>query len=381
MNTSKEPVKNSKAKADVVENAGYDPQAWRKLLGPKHWLSWLSLGLLAILSYIPNRIRDALAYLLSFPLTLINNRFKKVTLASLNTAFYGHDERFIKAMYRKMLMHAIITAFSYGEGTFLPTFMLKRRWVVKNKEVLDEALTRNQPIIFCVPHSFALDRCGLYLSCHGLPMFAVVNEQKNPVYDWFLNKQRIIFGGTIHTRAAGFRSIIKALKQGRYCYFLCDEDLGEEFTTNFVNFFGTPKAMVGSLPKLAKLTKAQVLVLNTAYNLKTANYELEFTYIEDQKDESDDSYLARVCTAFENGINKHPEQYMWFLRIFKTAPDDRYFTNVYINCNKTSSEVDVDYYHRRVPYDHKIKDRGPDYKPIIDYEELLKAKQSEQSKS
>ena len=69
MNTSKEPVKNSKAKADVVENAGYDPQAWRKLLGPKHWLSWLSLGLLAILSYIPNRIRDALAYLFSFPLT------------------------------------------------------------------------------------------------------------------------------------------------------------------------------------------------------------------------------------------------------------------------------------------------------------------------
>ena len=63
------------------------------------------------------------------------------------------------------------------------------------------------------------------------------------------------------------------------------------------------------------------------------------------------------------------------MRVFKTAPDDRYFTNVYINCNKTGSEVEVDYYHRRVPYDHKIKDRGPDYKPIIDYEELLKAKQ------
>lgn len=375
MSNNKEQAKPSSA--EVFENAGYDPQAWRKLLGPKHWLSWLSLGGLFILAYVPNRIRDAIAWLLSFPLTLINNRFKKVTMASLHTAFYGEDERFINSMYRKMLMHAVITAFSYGESTFLPNFMLKRRWVVKNHDLLDKALAQNKPIIFCVPHSFALDRCGLYLSYHGLPMFAVVNEQKNPVYDWFLNNQRIIFGGTIHTRSAGFRSIIKALKQGRHCYFLCDEDLGEAYTTNFVNFFGTPKAMVGSLPKLSKLTKAQVLVLNTSYNLKSANYELEFTYIDEQKDEDDNAYLSRVSQAFEHGIRKNPEQYMWFLRIFKTAPDDRYFSDVYVNCNKTNEHYEVDYYHRRVPFDHKIREREVGYKPIIDYEAILKAKKQD----
>ena len=66
----------------LYENAGFDPQAWRKLLGPKHWLSWLALGLLAVVSYLPNRVRDALAWLLSWPLSLPNPRFKKVTLAN-----------------------------------------------------------------------------------------------------------------------------------------------------------------------------------------------------------------------------------------------------------------------------------------------------------
>lgn len=359
--------------SDHIDNAGYDPKAWRKLLGPKYWLSWASLVLLACLSYVPNRVRDCLAYLLSFPLSTINVRFKKVTMASLNTAFYGHSEQEIKHLYRKMMMHAIITGIAYGEGVFLPAFMLKRRWVVKNEEVLKSALEQKRPIIFCVPHTFALDRCGLYLSCYGLPMFAVVNDQKNPVYNWFLNKQRIIFGGTIHTRAAGFRSIIRALKSGRHCYFLCDEDLGPENTSTFVNFFGTPKAMVGSLPKLAKLTKAQVLVLNTSYNIATANYELEFTHIEDQSSSEDDSsYLNKVSVAFEAGISKHPEQYMWFLRVFKTIPDERYFANAYINCNKVAHEFEVDYYHRRVPYDHPIKDMGPNYKPLVDYEPLVK---------
>lgn len=376
MSTSKKQTEQQSAV--VFENAGYDPEAWRNLLRSKHWPSWIALALLAILAYIPNHIRDVLAFLLSFPLSLINNRFKKVTMANLHTAFYGHDEVFIKNMYRKMLMHAIITGFSYGESTFLPAFMLKRRWVVKNPEVLENALALKRPIIFCVPHSFALDRCGLYLSCNGLPMFAVVNEQKNPVFDWFLNKQRIIFGGTIHTRAAGFRSIIKALKQGRHCYFLCDEDLGDDYTTNFVNFFGVPKAMVGSLPKLAKLTKAQVLVLNTAYNIKTANYELDFTYIDDQKDESDDSYLSRVSNAFEAGISNYPEQYMWFLRLFKTSPDDRYFSDIYQNCNKEEGEEkEIDYYHRRVPSKHKIRERS-NYKPVIDYEAIYKAQKENQ---
>lgn len=357
---------------DQIDNAGYDPQAWRQLLGPKYWLSWASLCVLAICSYLPNRVRDALAYVLSFPLSKFNVRFKQVSMASLNTAFYGKSEQEINELYRKMLMHAIISAFSYGEGVFLPTFMLKRRWVVKNQELLDQALAQERPIIFCVPHTFALDRCGLYLSCHGLPMFAVVNDQKNPVYNWFLNKQRIIFGGTIHTRAAGFRSIIRALKSGRHCYFLCDEDLGPENTSTFVNFFGTPKAMVGSLPKLAKLTKAQVLVLNTSYNVSTANYELEFTHIADQgTSEDDNTYLNKVSAAFEAGISQHKEQYMWFLRIFKTIPDERYFADAYINCNKVNEHYIDDFYHRRVPYDHIVNERGPEYKPIIDYTPIV----------
>ena len=170
----------------LYENAGFDPKAWRKLLGPKHWISWLCLGLLAVISYVPNRVRDAVAWLLSWPLSLPNPRFKKVTLANLHLAFPGLSEPEYRSFYRKMLCHALIAALSYGEPVFLPKSWLGRRWVLKHKEVLDAAVASGQPIIFCVPHSFYLDRGGLYLSYAGLPMFAMVNEQHNPVFDWFL---------------------------------------------------------------------------------------------------------------------------------------------------------------------------------------------------
>ena len=264
-----------------VEHAGFDPDQWQQLLDVKYWPSWFALGILAVLAYVPNRIRDLFAILIAYPLSLINIRFKKVVFANLRTAFPEKSESDYKVIYRKLLTHAIITGFAFGEGVFLPRFMVERSWIVKNPEVLKAALDDKRPIIFCVPHTFSLDRGGLYLTANRLPMFGVANDQSNPVFNWFMNYQRVIYGGTMHTRAAGFRSILKALKQGRHCYFLCDEDLGDDVPNVFTDFYGVPKAMVDTLPKMARLTKSQVVVLTITYSISKARYELEFTRLDD----------------------------------------------------------------------------------------------------
>lgn len=378
-------ARSKKAAGDAeLKHAGFDPEEWKKLLGVKHWGSWLALGFLAICAYIPNRIRDALAWLLSWPLQHIDMRFKRIVFANLKTAFPEKSEADYHQLYRKILVQALVTAFSYGEPVFLPNFMLKRRWQVCNQEALDWALASKKPIIFCVPHTFALDRCGLYLSYSGLPMFAVVNDQDNPVFNWFLNYQRIVFGGTIHSRKAGFRSILKALKQGRHCYFLCDEDLGPE-NAHFVKFFGVPKAMVGSLPRMAKVTGAVVLVLYCCYNLKSAKYELHFTAVDNfpqskagtasHNEQGLDEDLQRINNIFMQEIEKAPEQYMWFLRIFKTRPDERYFVDIYANSHGAKGKVkalDIDYQHRREPLTTPQKvPQG--YQPVVDYAPIVAA--------
>lgn len=374
-------TKAKKAEAEIT-HAGFDPQAWRQLLGPKHWGSWLALGLLAVCSYIPNRIRDALSWLLSWPLQHLDMRFRRIVFANLHTAFPEKSDSECRQLYRKILVQALVAAFSYGESVFLPRFMLKHRWQVFNQEALDWALNTKKPIIFCVPHTFALDRCGLYLSFSGLPMFAVVNDQDNPVFNWFLNYQRIVFGGTIHSRQAGFRSILKALKQGRHCYFLCDEDLGPE-SAHFVNFFGVPKAMVGSLPRMAKVTDAVVLVLYCCYNLKTAKYELHFTAVDNfpqskqgtasHNEQGLDEDLQHINEIFMKEISKAPEQYMWFLRIFKTVPDRRYFVDIYANAHGSKGKsLDIDYQHRREPLRTPRKVEAS-YQPVVDYEPIVAA--------
>lgn len=360
------PPNNSPQGHKLYASAGFEVKAWRKLLGPKHWGSWLCLGLLAVTAYLPNRLRDALAWLLSWPLSLPQLRFKKVTLANLHLAFPELSEREYQAFYRKMLCHALITALSYGEPMFLPKSWLGRRWVLKHKEVLDAAVASGQPIIFCVPHSFYLDRGGLYLSYAGLPMFAMVNEQADPVFDWFLNYQRIIFGGSIHVRSAGFRSMLKALKQGRHLYIACDEDLGAE-SAYFVDYFGVPKATLGSVPRLAVVAKAKVVVLCSSYNLKTANFELSFHDLPNFPSDDPKADVTAMNQALEQELREHPEQYMWFLRLFKTVPDKRYFIDIYANCHKVKRpDIVIDYEHRRKPLTTPLPG-WPGYVPPEDY--------------
>ena len=365
-----------------VEHAGFDPDQWQQLLDVKYWPSWFALGILAVLAYVPNRIRDLFAILIAYPLSLINIRFKKVVFANLRTAFPEKSESDYKEIYRKLLTHAIITGFAFGEGVFLPRFMVERSWIVKNPEVLKAALDDKRPIIFCVPHTFSLDRGGLYLTANRLPMFGVANDQSNPVFNWFMNYQRVIYGGTMHTRAAGFRSILKALKQGRHCYFLCDEDLGDDVPNVFTDFYGVPKAMVDTLPKMARLTKSQVVVLTITYSISKARYELEFTRLDDFPSNDVVADLNRVNKVFEQHLSGHIEQYMWFLRLFKTRPDLRYFTDCYADCHgtKDANSIKVDYYHRRVPlFEPQIVWDG--YVPPKDYSEIAaKLKAEEEAK-
>ena len=365
-----------------VEHAGFDPDQWQQLLDVKYWPSWIALGILAVLAYVPNRIRDLFAILIAYPLSLINIRFKKVVFANLRTAFPEKSESDYKEIYRKLLTHAIITGFAFGEGVFLPRFMVERSWIVKNPEVLKAALDDKRPIIFCVPHTFSLDRGGLYLTANRHPMFGVANDQSNPVFNWFMNYQRVIYGGTMHTRAAGFRSILKALKQGRHCYFLCDEDLGDDVPNVFTDFYGVPKAMVDTLPKMARLTKSQVVVLTITYSISKARYELEFTRLDDFPSNDVVADLNRVNKVFEQHLSGHIEQYMWFLRLFKTRPDLRYFTDCYADCHgtKDANSIKVDYYHRRVPlFEPQIVWDG--YVPPKDYSEIAaKLKAEEEAK-
>lgn len=333
------------------EQRAFNKEVYKDLLKLKYLPSWLVLGLLAICAYIPNRLRDLIAIVLASIIAFIPLKPRRIAYANMRTAFSDLSAKECRRLYFKSLAVGISVALSYGQPTFLPRFLLKRSWSVKGKEHLDYALSLNKPIIFVAPHTYAIDRCGLYLSYLGIPMCTMVHRQKNKVYDWFLNQQRLTFGGSVFERSAGLRTLIRELKAHHSCFFLPDEDLGEQ-SSLFIDFLGVPKATVSTLPKLAKVSQATVMQLFSVYNFKTAKFEVHFSPVFENYPSDDlKRDLRYMNEQIELKLLQHKEQYMWFLRFFKTVPDSSYpdiYANTKISLLKKGKSID--YSQRRKAY-------------------------------
>ena len=333
------------------QKAAFNPKAWRRLLKLRYLPAWLSLGLLGLLAFIPNRLRDVLCIALSYPAALVPTRPRRISYANLRTAFPELSAKECRRIFRCMVAVGLAVFVGYAEPSVLPTALLKRRWQVFGQEHLAKARARGKAIIFVAPHALAIDRCGLYLSWSGLEMCTMVHQQNNPVYDWFLNAQRLRFGGAVYERSSGLRTLIRELRAGRSCFFLPDQDLGRE-NSLFCNFFGVPKATVTTLPKLAAVSGASVLQLFSVYNFKTACYEVHFMPLSDAYPSGDlAADLNCMNQVIESAVRAHKEQYMWFLRFFKSRPTPDY-PNIYANLHFSSFKkgASIDYAGRRRPY-------------------------------
>lgn len=329
----------------------FHKESYKSLLRLKYLPSWLSLGFLALCSYIPARLRDLLAAFLALIISFIPIKPRRIAYSNMRTAFADMSAKECRALYRKSLAVGISVALSYAQPTFLPRWALKYRWKIIGAEHLEYALSLKKPIIFVAPHTYAIDRCGLYLSFAGIHMCTMVHRQKNPVYDWFLNQQRLAFGGAVYERSAGLRTLIRELRAGHSCFFLPDEDLGEE-SSQFINFLNVPKATVSTLPKLAKISKASVMQLFSVYNFKTAKFELHFSEVfENYPSGNLNSDLKVMNEHIEKELLQHKDQYMWFLKFFKTVPDKSYpdiYANAKVSLLKKSPSIN--YALRRKPY-------------------------------
>ncbi|MGN1393883.1 MAG: lipid A biosynthesis (KDO)2-(lauroyl)-lipid IVA acyltransferase [Succinivibrionaceae bacterium] len=311
-------------KKDLVFNQNkdlsYDISLKKEYFKLKYCFSWLLIGLLGILAYIPSCIRDFIANILAQVLYKLPVEFQRITLINLRLAYPNASNSEILKLYKRYLRLGIKVILGYGECFFKSKNAIKKSFEVVGKENFDEALKLNKPIIFMAPHAWAIDHCGLYLSANGLKMCTMMHTSKNHVYDWFMNSMRLKYGGKVFERNSGIKSIIKALRDGYSSFFLPDEDFGMESSV-FTSFMGAQKSTLVTLPKLAQLGKAIVVPMFSVYNEKTRKYQVVFGKYFDNYPTSDILVdVRRMNESIENLIEGREEQYMWFLRLYRTRP-------------------------------------------------------------
>ncbi|EKT57511.1 lauroyl-Kdo(2)-lipid IV(A) myristoyltransferase [Providencia sneebia] len=307
---------------DTDSKLGYVPTFHKSYLHPKYWGVWLGAGLLAILAYIPVKIRDPILAKMGKWVGRVAKSARRRAKINLLYCFPELTEQERDQLTDKMFEMAPQSFVMLAELCLRGADKTLARTHWHNEEIIEQLKLQGSNVIFMVPHGWAVDAPAMLLAAKGQKMAAMFHHQKNPVADFLWNKARHHFGGRLHSREAGIKPFIASIRQGYWGFYLPDQDHGEEHS-EFVDFFATYKATLPAVGRLMKVCKAKIVPLFPVYDHHTHELHIYIREPMDDIDGKDDSYIARrMNEELEHLVAPNPEQYTWILKLLKTRKGD-----------------------------------------------------------
>ncbi len=303
----------------LTARVGYEAHFSWSYLKPQYWGIWLGIFFLLLLAFVSFRLRDKLAGKLGIWIGHKAKKQRTRAQTNLQYCFPHWTEQQREQVIDKMFAVVAQVMFGIGEIAIRSKKHLEKRSEFIGLEHIEQAKAEGKNIILMVPHGWAIDASGIILHTQGMPMTSMYNPHRNPLVDWLWTITRQRFGGKMHARQNGIKPFLNHVRKGEMGYYLPDEDFGAEQSI-FVDFFGTYKATLPGLNKMAKLSKAVVIPMFPRYNAEAGKYEMEIHPAMNLSDDPEQSARA-MNEEIESFVTPAPEQYVWILQLLRTRKD------------------------------------------------------------
>jgi KDO2-lipid IV(A) lauroyltransferase len=290
-----------------------------KLMRPSLLPVWFSVGLLWLLHWLPLPLQAAIGNALGWLLALLPGKRRHVVATNLALCFPDTPKRERDRWLRQTYQTAMRAVLEHGLLWWGSEARLRRLVRIDNP---DAALGDGErPVIWLAPHFVGLDMGGVRLSLDR-QVASMYAPSKNPASDWLMLRGRSRFHAPVLVaKSDGIKPVLKALKARLPFYYLPDQDQGR-LNAVFVPFFGIQAATLSALPRLARLTGAQIVPVITRQLPGGQGYAVRFYPPWDNFPSDDiEADVARMNAFIEDRIREMPPQYLWLHRRFKTRPE------------------------------------------------------------
>jgi KDO2-lipid IV(A) lauroyltransferase len=292
--------------------------ASNRLLHPSLIPAWLGVGVLWLLHWLPLSLQAGIGNALGWLLARLPGKRRHIVATNLALCFPDTPESERKRWLQQTFQASMRAVLEHGLLWWGSEARLRRLIRIDNPEAaLGDGV---RPVIWLAPHFVGLDMGGARLAMdhHAASLYA---PAKDPVGNkmMFHGRSRFIPPVLISKRD-GIKPVLKTIKDGRPFYYLPDQDHGR-LNAVFVPFFGIPAATVSALPRLAKLTGAQIVPVITRQLPGGRGYRVRFYPPWDNFPSDDlEADVARMNAFIEDRVREMPTQYLWLHRRFKTRP-------------------------------------------------------------
>jgi len=276
---------------------------------------WLARIALATLSATPLPVANALARFYARLLDIAIPRLRRTALQNLEMAGFAGRERIVTGVFDSIAR--LVVSFARFPQITRET---SGQWIrYEGLENFESARGRGKGVLVATAHFGNWELSAFAHAFLTAPMHVVVRPIDNAKIDTLVEQRRALSGNFIIEKKDAARGILRALHKGEAVGILIDQNTTPEQGC-FIDFFGAKACAGTAFVKLAHRSGAAVVPGYALWSEQEARYVIHFEPEVELTGDDVQQDTQRVHTRLEAAIRRHPEQWLWIHRRWKTRP-------------------------------------------------------------
>lgn len=276
---------------------------------------------------VPLALALRLAEMLARLAYKVDRRHREVAAENLRHAFpdLASDphriDRLVRATYRHFALVVV-------EMVLIPRKMHVTTWrkymtMYLGTKLIAPVFSMTRPALIVTAHFGNWEMAGRLIGLFGLRTYAIARVLDNPHIERFLKRFRQGTGQQVIAKKDDFDRLTEVLSAGGKVATLADQDAGSRGL--FVDFFGRPASTHKAVALMAIEFDAPLVVIGVPRLSEPLFYAVVCEEVVDPRDYAERPDAVRAITerytaALERMIRRHPEQYFWLHRRWKSQP-------------------------------------------------------------
>ena len=192
-------------------------------------------------------------------------------------------------------------------------------------ENFDAALKAGKGVLLLTGHFGAWEVGSFVHSLNGYPIKVVVRDLDNPQVDALVKRYRTMHGNETVDNREFLRGLLSAMRSNETVGILMDTNITPPQGV-FVDFFGIPACTAAGMARVAMKTGATVIPAYTLWDGVLKRYKICFdppiaTVLTGDMAADVVTNTQKYNDALEAVIRRHPDQWLWVHRRWKTRPE------------------------------------------------------------
>ena len=291
----------------------------------KEWLEYAAVWLiLKTLGALPRNVARAFAASVTRLLFFVQPKLQKTAEFNLRLAFPDWTDAQRKDVMRKMVRNLGWMAAEFARFPRLTKENIEKVVILEGHENFLEGQRRGNGVLYLTGHIGAWELSSFAHALYGYPLHYIARPLDNKRLDALVNQYRCSSGNQPIFKNESARVMLRILKDSGTIGILADQNTMPEEGV-FVDFFGKSACATTGIARVALHTGAAVVPGYAYWDESLQKYRLRFAppvELVRSGDTERDVFenTQRFATVIEEIIRRHPDQWVWVHKRWKTRP-------------------------------------------------------------